>query len=270
MEVIVHKTGTVARHSDLARIAEGLEAATELARNLQYASSMGAGFANEQNLTTAADLAVNHCLHDLLLAGGEGWLSEESADDPARLGLRRIWVVDPLDGTKEFVAGIPEWCISIALVEDGEAVAGGISNPATGEAFLGSRETGISLKGKSGAVAPHSKNPAPVVLASRSEFDRGEWDRLRKSSLTVVPMGSVAYKLARVAARLADATWTLVPKHEWDVAAGVALVGAAGGIVKTLQDQPPRFNRPQSLFDGLVAFSAGALDSWPALDEAWR
>src|SRR5215475_6519496 len=93
---------------------------------------------------TEADREVDAVLRAQLLRDGEGWLSEESADDLSRVEKRRVWVVDPLDGTREFVAGIPEFCVSVALVEDGRAVAGGICNPATDELFLGSLDTGVT------------------------------------------------------------------------------------------------------------------------------
>src|SRR5438876_4801110 len=90
-----------------------------------------------QDPVTEADRSVDAVLRKELLREGEGWLSEESVDDLARLAASRVWVVDPLDGTREFVAGIPEFCISIAMIEDGRPVAGGICNPATNEIFRG-------------------------------------------------------------------------------------------------------------------------------------
>jgi myo-inositol-1(or 4)-monophosphatase len=90
-------------------------------------------------------------------------------------------------------------------------------------------------------------------LASRSEHTRGEWQCFEDAGFTVQPMGSVAYKLSLVAAGLADATWTLTPKHEWDVAAGVALVTAAGGRVRCLEDAAVVFNRREPLLSGLMA-----------------
>src|SRR5579862_8677304 len=97
---------------------------------------------------TEADRAVDAVLRKELLREGEGWLSEESVDDFSRLDKNRVWVVDPLDGTREFVAGIPEFCVSIGMVEDGRPVAGGICNPVTNEVFLGSLETGVTYNGK--------------------------------------------------------------------------------------------------------------------------
>lgn len=202
---------------------------------------------------TEADRALDDALRTLLLQDGEGWLSEETADDLARLNKQAVWVVDPLDGTKEFVQGIPEWCVSIAWVLDGEAVAGGILNPATGETFLGSSNTGVKRNGVPVQVSPRKELPGSLILGSRSEFKCGEWNQFQDGSLVLRPVGSVAYKLALVAAGLADATWTLVPKHEWDVAAGTALVQAAGGVVKNLNGSPIVFNCYKPWLPGLVA-----------------
>jgi myo-inositol-1(or 4)-monophosphatase len=202
---------------------------------------------------TEADRAVDTLLRELLPAGDEGWLSEETADDPIRLSKERVWVVDPLDGTREFVAGIPEWCVSVALVEGGRAVAGGISNPATGETVVGAVGRGVTLNGAPARLSERTTLEGALVLGSRSEVKRGEWDRFRDAPFNLRPMGSVAYKLSLVAAGLADATWTLVPKHEWDIAAGAALIQAVGGEIYTLDGKPPRFNRPKPKVTGLVA-----------------
>ncbi|KPJ78069.1 MAG: hypothetical protein AMS19_12235, partial [Gemmatimonas sp. SG8_23] len=168
---------------------------------------------------TAADEAADEVLKRILPQPGEGWLSEESVDDASRLDCARVWVVDPIDGTREFIEGIPEWCISIGLLEGGIPVAGGIFNPATEELVLGSLEDGVTLNGEAVRVTePSITNGTSVsVLASRSEIRRGEWDRFEGGRFDVRPCGSVAYKLGLVAAGLADATWTLVGKSEWDV-----------------------------------------------------
>jgi myo-inositol-1(or 4)-monophosphatase len=192
-------------------------------------------------------------LREALLREGEGWLSEESADDLVRLEKQRVWVVDPLDGTLEFVAGIPEWCVSIGLVENGRVIAGGVANPATGETFLGSLEKGLTYNGKPARASARTTLKGATVLASRSEVRRGEWETFRNAPFTVRPTGSVAYKLALVAAGLADATWTLTHKHEWDIAAGVALVQAAGGFAECLDRSTPTFNHRSPSFSGLIA-----------------
>jgi myo-inositol-1(or 4)-monophosphatase len=228
--------------------------------------SMGTVRVDQKNggdLVTDAEREVNQLLFGMLVQDGEGWLSEESVDSEERLRCSRIWLVDPLDGTKEYLAQIPEWCISIALMEDGQLVAGGIYNPLTDELFYGSRETGVVCRN---GAAPRFAAPdneyrrQTVVLASRSEVKRGEWERFRHESFRMQPMGSVAYKLALVAAGKADATWTLVPKHEWDVAGGVALLLAGRGHALTSAGVPPSFNNRDPLLPGLVGFSATGIE----------
>jgi myo-inositol-1(or 4)-monophosphatase len=206
---------------------------------------------------TEADRAINEVLRLSLPRPGEGWLSEEATDNPERLSCERVWVVDPLDGTREFVAGIPEWCISVALVERGRGIAAGVLNPATDETFLGAMGSGITYNGQPAFVTGKSSLDRALVLASRSEVCRGEWKRFQQAGFTTLPMGSVAYKLARVAAGLADATFTLVPKHEWDIAAGVVLIESAGGFAINLDGLAPRFNNPDSKLRGLIAGTPG-------------
>jgi myo-inositol-1(or 4)-monophosphatase len=243
------------RAADVERIRAAMSEALLALRELEQ-GGLWIGRKAGGDYVTAADHAVNDTLRRLLPRDGEGWLSEETADDPVRLERGRVWVVDPLDGTQEFVAGIPEWCVSIGLVEDGRPVAGGLCNPATQELFLGSLETGVTLNGGPVRVRERRELQGAEVLASRSEVRRGEWED-SSAPFRMRPMGSVAYKLARVAAGLTDATWTLSPKHEWDVAGGAALVLAAGGEIRTLSWEPPIFNRPKPWLSGFVATSAG-------------
>ena len=244
-----------ARAADLERIRSALGEALKALEALQR-GGVWVGRKAGGDVMTAADHALNETLRQALPRAGEGWLSEETADDPVRLERGRVWVVDPLDGTQEFVAGIPEWCVSIGLVEDGQPVAGGLCNPATGELFLGSAEAGVTLNGRPVRARERRDLRGAEVLASRSEVRRGEWDN-GDAPFRVRPVGSVAYKLVLVAAGLTDATWTLSPKHEWDVAGGVALVLAAGGEIRTLSWEAPTFNRPNPWLSGLVATSAG-------------
>jgi myo-inositol-1(or 4)-monophosphatase len=209
---------------------------------------------------TEADTEINEVLLECLPRDGEGWLSEETVDDPSRLERERVWIVDPLDGTKEFVAGIPEWGISIGLVESGRAVAGGVCIPSRDLTIVGAVESGVTVNGEPARARKIDSLAGAEVLASRSEVKRGEWDRFDDAPFLVKPMGSVACKMALVAAGLADATWTLVPKNEWDVAGGAALVKAAGGSVWTLRGDEPRFNRRSTLFDGMLAAPAGLVE----------
>jgi myo-inositol-1(or 4)-monophosphatase len=202
---------------------------------------------------TEADRAVDAVLRENLLREGEGWLSEESADDLSRLDKSRAWVVDPLDGTREFVKGLPEFCVSIGYVENGKPVAGGIYNPATKETFLGAIDCGVQYNGKSIQPSQRETLDGALILASRSEVKRGEWKPFENGPYQVRAMGSVAYKLALVSAGLADITFTLTPKNEWDVVAGAALVLSAGGFVSTLEKTDLTANRRDPLLTGLLA-----------------
>lgn len=202
---------------------------------------------------TEADTRVDTVLREQLWRDGEGWLSEETVDDRTRLDCRRVWIVDPLDGTREFVTGIPEWCVSVGLVIDGQAVAGGIFNPMTGLHVVGAIGHGCWSSGEPCSVRDAATLNGMEVLASRSEVRRGEWQPFQDDDFTVTPTGSVAFKFGVVAAGKTDATWTLVPKNEWDVAAGVALVRAAGGDAILKDGTEPTFNREDTLFPGLIA-----------------
>ncbi len=211
---------------------------------------------------TEADTRANQAIHRAIEATfpADGWLSEESRDSPERLSRRRVWIVDPLDGTKEFVKKIPELAVAIALVEDGEPVLGVTYNPIAEELFASARGEGATLNGKPIRVSAVADLAAATLLASRSENDRGEWDRFG-GRFRVALTGSVAYKLALVAAGRADATFTLTPKNEWDVCSSIAILLGAGGRVTDLQGAPVRFNAGKDTrLPGLVA-SNGVLHS---------
>jgi myo-inositol-1(or 4)-monophosphatase len=258
------------RQKDLDRILEALREGEKAYRSRPM-DSVCLQHKSGGDPVTDVEREVNQLLFEMLVRDGEGWLSEETEDSDDRLKCSRIWIVDPLDGTKEYVSRIPEWCISIALLDEGRLAAGGICNPLTGELFYGSCETGLVYECESPNQMENSDSSSqdPLVLASRSEVKRGEWERFRNATLRVKPMGSVAYKLALVAAGKADATWTLVPKHEWDVAGGVALVQASGGCVLMSHGTLPAFNKCDLLFPGLVAFSQSGVERLqPFLDQA--
>jgi len=249
-------TSTSYADSAYADILQRIEAALDAARAVFARFTPGAietEYKIGHDPVTEADRAVDAVLRQNLLREGEGWLSEESVDDVSRLSKRRVWVVDPLDGTREFVAGIPEFCVSIGFVEDGRPVAGGICNPVTNETIIGSVDSGVLYNGKPARPSQRAAMQGSLILASRSEVKRGEWQQFQSGDYQIRPMGSVAYKLALVAAGKADITFTLTPKNEWDVAAGAALVESAGGFVATLDKTPLRCNNRNPLLAGLMA-----------------
>lgn len=213
---------------------------------------------------TEADLAVDDVLRRTLPLAGEGWLSEETVDDLSRLGRHRVWIVDPIDGTKEFVEGIPEWCVSIGLIVDGTPVAGGVLNPASGERIVGGVGHGITYEGRRLAVSAATLDAA-LVGASRSEIARGEWERFADQPFEIVPMGSVGYKLALVAAGRLDATWTLCPKNEWDLAGGAALLAASDRWGVLRDGSEPAWNSADHRVEGFIAVSSALKQEVQAL-----
>src|SRR3954449_12641974 len=244
------------KESSYSSVLERIEAALAAAREIFGQFTPGkirTEYKSGHDPVTEADRALDAALRINLLREGEGWLSEESADDLLRLDRERVWVVDPLDGTREFVQGIPEFCVSIAMVERGQPVAAGICNPATDETFVAAIDCGLTYNGKPARVSQRSELQGAVVLASRSETKRGEWEQFQNAPFKIRPMGSVAYKLARVAAGLEDITFTLTPKNEWDVAGGAALVRAGGGYVITKAGGELICNRENPLLPGLIA-----------------
>lgn len=236
----------------LARIEAALaSAADELSQ-----SDLSDAVRQNAQATKLLEQRISARLRESLLRPGEGWLCEEDVDSEARLACDILWAVDPIDGTQEFVTGLPEWSISVGLVQQGQAIAGGVLNPVTHELVLGSLHEGTTYNGRAASVSPTADLGRAVVLASRQEHMRGAWARFDPRPFAIRPMGSVAYKLALVAAGLADATWTLCPKHEWDVAAGVALVISSGGRVQMPGNAPLRFNCARPLLPGLIATNA--------------
>ena len=146
------------RQRDLDRIVEALE----LGGRIYRSRSMGSVRVDRKrggDPVTDIEREVNQLLFEILVRDSEGWLSEESADNEERLKCSRVWLVDPLDGTKEYVRRIPEWCISIALMEDGVLVCGGIYNPQTDEMFYGSHETGLICKNSSSVSGVDHEKP---------------------------------------------------------------------------------------------------------------
>lgn len=209
---------------------------------------------NVDNPVTDADFAADNLLKERLTAllPEAGWLSEETADSPARLENELAWVVDPLDGTKEFVMGIPEFTVSVALVQDGWPLLGVIFNPASGQLYSAKRGEGLRYNGEPASASDRKALEGARVDASRSEWKRGEFEPFA-DLVTVNVMGSIAYKLARVAAGQADATWSRGPKSEWDICAGVLLVQEGGGRCVNLDNDAFRFNRPHPKVNGVIA-----------------
>jgi myo-inositol-1(or 4)-monophosphatase len=211
-------------------------------------------------LVTEADLAVDRLLHDILIGArpGDGWLSEERADDGSRHRRRRVWMVDPIDGTRAFAAGKPEFTISVALVVEGAPLLAAVFNPATDEHFEAQREAGAELNGERLQISEQRELAGARLLASRTEMDRREWATLMPEA-HFTSMSSLAYKLALVAAGRFDGLVSLRASHDWDLAAAALLIGEAGGRLSGADGKPLALNQPSPRHSGLAAAGTTAL-----------
>ncbi|MFK7801035.1 MAG: 3'(2'),5'-bisphosphate nucleotidase CysQ [Anaerolineae bacterium] len=208
------------------------------------------------NPVTEADKAADTYLKSALLSllPEAGWLSEETVDNPERLEKELVWIVDPLDGTKEFVMGIPEFSVSVALVKNREPVIAAIYNPITDEMISAYKNGGLNKNGHSVSGSTRPELEGATIDASRSERKRGEFEPF-EDRFKIITMGSIAWKLARTGFGAADATWSRGPKHEWDICAGVLLVKEGGGQCVDLDGKEFEFNQSWPKVNGIIAAS---------------
>jgi len=224
-----------------------------------------AGFETTQKAdrspVTSADLAVNQILHSHLHSAfpTDGWLSEESPDGPDRLQRARVWVIDPIDGTKAFINGEPEFCISVALIEEGRPIVAAIFNPSVDELYTATRGSGLSLNAKLVNPPANRGDGRPVVAMSPWERDNGRFLSL-DGMVTRRPMRSIAWGLALTAGGYIDGLVTLEPENEWDVAAGALLIEESGGQIYDGSGRALTFNQATPRYHGTIAASATCPD----------
>lgn len=201
---------------------------------------------------TEADLAANRYLQETLIAARPdyGWLSEETADNPGRLKARRTFVVDPIDGTRAFVAGRDVWCVSVAVVEDGRTIAGVLDCPAREEVYEAAPGQGASCNGKRLAVSPGRESPViggPKWMADALETP------LRNAMTLHGHIPSLAYRLAMVADGRLDATFVKPDSHDWDIAAAMLILAEAGGLLVDGHGKEPHVAGPEPRHGMLAA-----------------
>ena len=215
------------------------------------------------NPVTTADHAADTFLKETLTKDRPeyGWLSEETVDSPDRLSKDRVWVVDPLDGTKEFIEGVPNFVVSVALVEKGFPIVGVLYNPVTKETFTAAKDEGAYLDGELIRCTAKENLNDMVILNSRSETRRGLWSPFDGTFGELRAIGSVAYKLGLTAAGKADIFASLRPKNEWDICAGNCIINEAGGKLIDLHGNPRQYNLKKTLITpGLIAGKIDAVD----------
>jgi myo-inositol-1(or 4)-monophosphatase len=241
--------------SDHAAIAATLTAAVRDAGALALTTFQGTlkhWTKGQQNSPVSeADLAVDALLKDRLYMPGIAWLSEETEDDPARLQVRRVWVVDPIDGTRAYIAGLPDWTISVALVEDGRPIVAALFAPVADEFFAATLGAGATCNG-----APIRVTSAATLAGARIAGPKRAMEDLaqHEPTLAIQPrVASLALRLARVAQGSLDAAYAGGNSHDWDLAAADLLVHEAEGILTTLAGETAAYNRPEPVHGPLVA-----------------
>ncbi|MCD2180663.1 3'(2'),5'-bisphosphate nucleotidase CysQ [Rhizobium sp. GN54] len=209
---------------------------------------------------SAADIAANDLLKSMLLTArpNYGWLSEETDDDPARLSCETLFVIDPIDGTRAFIAGKDLWCVSAAVVHRGRPVAGVLFAPALEEVFA-SVEGGPALKNGQPVRASEPDGAHPLRLAAAEDMVT-RLDRAALGPVERIPhVPSLAYRLAMVADGRIDGTLVKRNAQDWDLAAADLILANAGGGLADLDGKPLTYNRPDVRHDVLCAAGSSVL-----------
>jgi len=219
----------------------------------------------KNNPVTTADLEANRIIRDKVQESfrDDGWLSEEDQDNSGRLAVPRVWVVDPIDGTKEFIEGVPQFAVSIAFVVEGRPKIAIVFNPAKDRFYKAAAGQGAYLNDEAIHVSARQNIRGAALLVSRSEPQKRFQVFVDRCDIRRV--GSIAYRLAKVAGGDGDGTLTFRTIHEWDICAGVLMVEEAGGKVVDGDGKIMNFNRELPKHRGLVAANAGLTDGLQAL-----
>ena len=217
-------------------------------------------------ILTETDLAVDGALKTSLgeVLASAAWLSEETKDDGKRLEQPRVWVVDPIDGTRSFAAGKPEFTISVALVEEGRSILACLLNPATGECFEARRGAGASLNAQPLRLdTPETLETARIVLSAGERKTRDFRPFFPGAAVSTI--GSLAYKIALVAAGRFDAYFSWRMSHDWDIAAALLILEEAGGRATDRSGEALTLNRTEPRHRGLIASSPSLHDHLTAI-----
>ena len=200
-----------------------------------------------------ADIAVNELISGRLRSAtpNYGWLSEESVDDELRLDKQRVWIVDPIDGTRGYLAGREDWCISVALVEGTRPVLAAVFAPASDEFFFAERGQGTLLNG-----TPVDAMPGTAIDISRVAGPKPLIERLVRSSDEISPhprIASLALRLCRVAHGWLDVAFAGGQSRDWDLAAADLIVQEANGKMTSLSGEAIQYNRREVTHGMLMA-----------------
>ena len=236
-----------------ARLEQGVREAGRLARSMFGTSLNNWTKGEAASPVCEADIAVDKLLRERLTAGNGGiaWLSEESVDDPARLQASHVWIVDPIDGTRAYIGGLPDWAVSVALVAGGRPIAACLYAPVHDEFFFAVAGRGATRNGAAIAAAPGADLANVRIGGPRKFLERLQ--AVAPPFQTMPRSHSLALRLARVAEGAFDAAFAGGSSHDWDLAAADLLVHEAGGAVTSFGGEAVTYNRPVPRHGMLVA-----------------
>lgn len=234
-------TDPVAADQTVRHLAQAARAAGALALSF-FRTDLKSWNKQNDSPVTEGDIAVDRFLQDRLggLDPDYGWLSEESADTPDRLARHRVWIVDPIDGTRAFMGGEPDWAISIALIEAGRPIAAALYAPVSDELFLSAAGRGTSVNGRPVHAAARATLAGAAISGPGFLLDRvarhAEIDRRPR-------VRSLALRLARVATGQLDVALASANSCDWDIAAADLIVHEAGGRLTGPDGGAPTYNK---------------------------
>jgi myo-inositol-1(or 4)-monophosphatase len=211
----------------------------------------------DSSIVTEADITVDRFLRERLieLDSSIGWLSEETTDTAERLEHERVWVVDPIDGTRAFVEGVPVWVVSIALVERGRPVLGTIFNPTRNEMFEAMVGQGARMNGEVLAAREHGVIEGASVIGPRTMMEGLDGTGACVGIARAPYVYALAYRMASVAAARVDAAIASTRAKDWDIAAADLILCESGGALLELDGTAPIYNRPQPVHQPLIGAS---------------
>lgn len=254
-------------NDDIALLDSAIKKAGEIARahSLRAVESWAK---HDGSPVSEADLAVDSFLKNTLCDARPdyGWLSEETADDETRLSRQRVWIVDPIDGTKSFLAGTRDWCVVAALIEKGRPILARVYNPMTAQIYAAEIGKGARLNGQPVKSSRISRIEQAKVMAHKGVFTSDKWAN-PLPDIRIDTIASLSLRLCQVVSGAVDGTLATGEKFNWDLAAGDLLIKEAGGKVSDLSGKGFSYDKPGTkqpngllaagvpLYDKLLAFT---------------
>ena len=249
----IHKNASLPMSADMGLLGEVIREAGDLALTF-FRGDLNHWRKEDNTPVTEADIAVDQLLKQRLLEARPdyGWLSEETEDDDARFTKQRVWVVDPIDGTRAYLRGREDWTISIAVVENGKPITAAVYHPLSSSLFSAEKGAGAYINQLPIATTRTDKLQDCHMAANVGAFQEKHWQS-SWPKMNITSYNSMALRLCHVAQGQEDAAVTVRSKKDWDLAAADLLVQEAGGLITTLDGQRLIYNLENPTHSNIAA-----------------